>query len=219
MSGSIRLMRWYLGVLASAAVTVGMRRRALDLYREIARLAPGDARAGATLGALLMEQGESAAATDAFLRVLEHNPTYADGWFNLGFIYEQRGQDGDAERCFRRTVELNEHHDRAWYGLALVLIRDERLAEAVEALKRNVALQPFSPYGYYQLGMTYHHLGESGEAWRTYEQLKNFEPKYAATLKRDLDSTRARRLAAAPASGGGTDSPDHSRKEALHPST
>jgi hypothetical protein len=68
--------------------------------------------------------------------------------------------------------------------------------------------------------MTYHHLGESGEAWRTYEQLKTFEPKYAATLKRDLESTRARHKAATPAASGAShESPDFSRKEALHPIT
>jgi len=37
--------------------------------------------------------------------------------------------------------------------------------------------------------MTYHHLGESGEAWRIHEQLKGFEPRFAATLKRDMDNT------------------------------
>jgi tetratricopeptide (TPR) repeat protein len=214
------LLRWYLGVLAAVAVTVGMKKRALELYREIVRLDLADAKAGATLGALLMEQGESAEATAVFERVLEHNPEYADGWFNLGFIHEQREQGAAAERCFRRALKLNEHHDRAWYGLALVLIRADRLPEAVEALKRNVKLQPFSPYGYYQLSMTYHHLGESGEAWRTYEQLKTFEPKYAAALKRDLESTRARHKAAAPATGGASpEPPDFSRKEALHPIT
>jgi hypothetical protein len=68
-------------------------------------------------------------------------------------------------------------------------------------LKKNTELQPFSPYGFYQLGMTYHHLGRSGDAWRTVETLKKFEPRYAATLKRDIENTPARSNApgAAPA--------------------
>ena len=80
--------------------------------------------------------------------------------------------------------------DRAWYGLGLVLIRQGRLQEAIVTLQRNIKLQPFSPYGYYQLGMTYHHLGRSVEAWKMYEKLTQFEPKYAATLKRDLEQTK-----------------------------
>jgi hypothetical protein len=66
-----------------------------------------------------------------------------------------------------------------------------------EALEKNIKLQPFSPYGYYQLAMTQHHLGDSGDAWRTYEQLKNFEPRYAATLKRDIENTSRRKSAPA----------------------
>ncbi len=79
--------------------------------------------------------------------------------------------------------------DRAWYGLGLVLIREGRLDEAIVALRRNIKLQPMSPYGYYQLGMTYHHLGRADEAWKVYEELKGFEPRYAATLKRDIEIT------------------------------
>jgi hypothetical protein len=56
-------------------------------------------------------------------------------------------------------------------------------------MKKNIELQPFSPYGYYQLGMTYHHLGRRDEALRIEEKLRGFEPKFAATLKRDIEQT------------------------------
>jgi tetratricopeptide (TPR) repeat protein len=189
------VLRWWLQLQASLALTFGMKARAIELYRQILAMAPKDGPTAATLGSMLMESGDAAGATDVFLRALEANPDYADGWFNLGYIYEQRENSAEAERCFRRALELNPQHDRAWYGLALVLIRGDRLSEAVAALKENTKLQPFSPYGFYQLGMTYHHLGEAGDAWRVYEQLKLFEPKYAATLKRDLEATAPRHAA------------------------
>ncbi len=191
------LVRWWLGLLASIALTFGMKRRALELYREIAALSPRDPRPGATVGSMQVDLGETEAAIATFEQLLQQHPDYADGWFNLGFIHEQRQDSGAAERCFRRALELKPDHDRAWYGLALVLIRTERLAEAVDALKQNTKLQPFSPFGFYQLGMTYHHLGEAGDAWRTYEQLKLFEPKYAAALKRDLETIKPQHLPAA----------------------
>lgn len=191
------LVCWWLGVLASFALTFNRKRRALSLYQEIAALSPQNPLAGATVGTLQMELGDTAAAVATFERLLQQHPDYADGWFNLGFIHEKQDNVAEAERCFRRALERKPNHDRAWYGLALVLIREERLREAIDALKQNVKLQPMSPYGFYQLGMTYHHLGEAGDAWRTYEQLKLFEPKYAATLKRDLESIKPQRLHAA----------------------
>ena len=37
--------------------------------------------------------------------------------------------------------------------------------------------------------MTYHHLGRSEEAWKMYQELTQFEPKFSPTLKRDLEQT------------------------------
>lgn len=192
------LAKLWLRTTAFSALVIGMKGRALEAYEDLVRLDPSDLVARATVGNMKMERGDRDGAVAAFVDLLQVDPRHADSWFNLGFIHDQRDELAEAERCFRRCLELNDAHDRALYGLALVLIRLERLPEAVEALKKNVKLQPFSPYGYYQLAMTQHHLGDSGDAWRTYEQLKNFEPRYAATLKRDLEQTRPRKPAAGP---------------------
>lgn len=171
------------------ATLLGRKRVALEAYRRLAALNPEDRIAWSTVGNLQMEAGDAAGAARTFEALLAHHPDDAESWFNLGYIYEHGGRIEDAARCFRQAIALKPSIDRAWYGLALVLIRSGRLREAVEALKKNIELQPFSPYGYYQLGMTYHHLGEAGDAWRVYEKLKTFEPKYAATLKRDIENT------------------------------
>jgi tetratricopeptide (TPR) repeat protein len=190
------LTRWWINQRASVAMLLKRSEAAMRCYRELLALNPNDEDARATLGNLLMEAGDAAGASEAFERMVEINPANAEAWFNLGYVYEQRERLDDAERCFRRAVQLRPSIDRAWYGLGLVLIRCGRLREAVEALKKNIALQPFSPYGYYQLAMTHHHLGESAEAWRVHEKLKGFEPRYAATLKRDIENTPPRAVAA-----------------------
>jgi tetratricopeptide (TPR) repeat protein len=191
------LTRLWLSSLASVALLIGAKARALEFYREIVQVDPRDIDARATLGNMLADRGEHAAAIEQFTQLVQAHPEHVDSWFNLGYLYEQRELVTDAERCFRRATALNDMHDRAWYGLALVLIRLDRLAEAIPALKRNIALQPFSPYGYYQLAMTHHHLGAAGDAWRLHEQLKGFEPRYAATLKREMENTAPRAPAAA----------------------
>jgi Flp pilus assembly protein TadD len=90
------------------------------------------------------------------------------------------------------AVALQPALDRAWYGLGLSLIRQDRLEDATGAFERNTRLQPFNPYGWYHLGMTHHHLGRSAEAHRVYQTLRAFEPRYAATLQRDLQTTPRR---------------------------
>src|SRR5215203_900750 len=183
------LQKWWLNLRASLALLIKRDDLAVDLYRTILRIDPNDEFAHAVLGNLYAKRGDRTAAINEFEQLVARHPKNADGWFNLGFIYDQSDDLADAERCFRMALELNPALDRACYGLGLVLIRQNRLDEAIVALKRNIKLQHFSPYGYYQLGMTYHHLGRSTEAWQMYEKLSQFEPKYAATLKRDLEQT------------------------------
>lgn len=183
------LAKWWLYRRAHAALLFKRDPRAIEVFREVLRIDPADPYARSVLGNLYAKAGDQTAAIHEFRALVARHPQHADGWFNLGFIHDQRDDLAEAERCFRRAVELSPSLDRAWYGLGLVLIRQGRLNEAVAALKRNIKLQHFSPYGYYQLSMTYHHLGRSEEAWKVHHELTQFEPKYAATLKRDLEQT------------------------------
>jgi tetratricopeptide (TPR) repeat protein len=189
MSISSLTTRWWLMLKASAAITMKRHQDAIDAYRQILALRPDDKEARAVIGNLYAEAGDLASAVKEFERLVQLDPTQADAWFNLGFLHDKRDELAAAERCFRKAVELRPTLDRAWYGLGLVLVRDGRLEVAIEAFERNVKLQPHSPYGYYQLAMTHHHLGQSAEAWQVHRQLSEFEPKFAATLKRDLEQT------------------------------
>lgn len=209
------LERQWLATQASLAVLLGLKARAQELYGRIVARNPGDRIARATLGNMLMEQGQSEAAIEQFEALLRVHPEDADNWFNLGFIQEKCDRVDAAEQSFRRAVTLNAKQDRAWYGLGLVLIRQGRLREAVAALKKNTELQPFSPYGFYQLAMTYHHLGEDAEAWRLQRHLQGFEPKFAAGLKRDLEQTPAQSRHAEAASSAPVLTPSPAATHAL----
>ena len=188
MNGLARwLARSWLQTQVSVAVLLGRKRRSIELMQDVLCLDPDRAATRNALANLLFETGDAAGAVEQFVRLLERWPDDADAWFNLGFIHESRDDLANAERCFRRALELNPKIDRAWYGLGLTLIRVGRLTEAIDAFRKNIALQPFSPYGFYQLAMTYHHLGRDGEAMQVHAELAKFEPKYAATLKRDIE--------------------------------
>jgi tetratricopeptide (TPR) repeat protein len=184
--------RWRLGTIAYFAVLFNRTAAAIGAYHQLVNLAPRDRKLRSALGNLYAESGDLDGAVREFEDLVALAPSVADAWFNLGFLHDKREELEPAERCFRRAIDLKPTLDRAWYGLGLVLIRSGRLEEAIDALRRNIKLQPYSPYGYYQLGMTYHHLGRSDEAWKVYEQLAGFEPKYSATLKRDLQNTQPR---------------------------
>lgn len=181
--------RWWHGSIAAVGILFGAKRHALNRYLAILESDPNSAVAWATVGNLLMELGERDAALDAFRQLVARHPRNAEAWFNLGYILEQGDDLADAEKSFRHAVDFKPSIDRAWYGLGLVLVRAGRLQEAVPVFRKTIELQHFSPYGYYQLGMTLHHLGQPAEARRIVDELRKFEPRYAATLERDISQT------------------------------
>lgn len=183
------LVRFWLNSQAYVALLFGRKAVACELFQQMVRLNPDDAVALSSLSNLRMEAGDSAGALSALTDLVRRRPTDANAWFNMGYVHEKRDELFDAERCMREATRLNPRHDRGWYGLALVLIRKGALLEAVPALEQNIALQPLSPYGFYQLGMTFHHLGRAEQAQRMVDRLRQFEPKYAATLERDIRQT------------------------------
>ena len=189
---SALLSKWWMSGLAATAIVLGRKRRALELYERIVELVPRDSDARSTVGNLKMELGDRRGAIDAFEELLARDARNAGAWFNLGYLYDHGEENAQAERCFKAAVEFDAKLDRAWYGLGLVLIREGRLHEAIAALKRTTKLQPFSPYGFYQLAMTHWHLGESENAWSIQRELSRFEPRFAATLKRDLEHAAPR---------------------------
>jgi tetratricopeptide (TPR) repeat protein len=192
---SRKLAIWWLHRRANTALIFKRPAAAIDAYREMLAVDPDCALAALMMGNLLADAGDVRGARTVLEKLVQRQPDHADAWFNLGFLHDKADELAEAERCFRRAVQLKPTIDRAWYGLGLVLIRAGRLEEAVDALKQNIKLQPFNPYGYYQLGMTYHHLGRSAEAWKVHQQLTGFEPKFSATLKRDLEQTPPRTAA------------------------
>ena len=76
--------------------------------------------------------------------------------------------------------------DQAWYGLALALIEQGRLHEARDVLKKTTILQPMAPHGWYRLGQVELALGAPEKALQVVDRLRQFEPKVAAQLKRDI---------------------------------
>ncbi|MFN7849805.1 MAG: tetratricopeptide repeat protein [Burkholderiales bacterium] len=171
---------------AKTALFFGRQVRARDLYQALVQQFPADIHARICLGNLAAKTGDMSHAMAQFEAVVAIRPQDADTLFNLGYLHEQLQQYEMAQGYFEQAIAINSNHDRAWYGLGLARIRAGQLKSAIEALKENTRIQPMSPYGWYQLAMTYHHLGESSEAGKILKHLKNFEPKFAAQLERDL---------------------------------
>lgn len=129
---------------------------------------------------------ESIASLQQLTRLPGPPAQQAAAWFNLGYVLRQKGLHEDACAAFEIAVGHSPGMDQAWYGLALALIQQGKLHEARRALKKTTTLQPMAPHGWYRLALVELALGAPEKALQVLDHLRQFEPKVAAQLKRDM---------------------------------
>lgn len=82
-------------------------------------------------------------ALDAFGRLIEYCPDYAEGYNQRAFVYFLNGEFERALPDLHRVVEIEPRHVGALTGLGLTLTALGREAEAQDWLRRAVALNPW----------------------------------------------------------------------------
>jgi tetratricopeptide (TPR) repeat protein len=90
----------------------------------------------------LLLQGDLKGAGRAFEKVIELEPTYADGWVNVARAKVMEGNTEAAKPYLARALELNPRLASAHYFTGLALKADGKYAEAYESFARASALYP-----------------------------------------------------------------------------
>ena len=94
------------------------------------------------LGAAQYEMGDFKNACDAFKKVTQLAPEYADGHNNLGNVFRSTNQLKQAENCYRTAIRLKSNYPEAFNSLGLVVAEGGRLEEAIAAYDAAFDLRP-----------------------------------------------------------------------------
>lgn len=184
-----RLRYFLLKTLAMAELALGHLPGALAAFDRMLLLCPLDRHALASRAHALARLGRLDESIGSQLQLvrLDGSPAQlAAAWFNLGYVLQQAGRYEEAQPAFEQATAHDPGMDRAWYGLALVLMRQRQFHAARRALEKNTALQPLSPHGWYRLAEVGMALGEPEQARQALDHLRQFEPRVAAQLQRDM---------------------------------
>lgn len=190
-----RVLYLFLKGQALVLLALGQRLGALSRFDRMLGLLPMDRYALASRAHVLVQLNrldDSIASLQQLTGLSGPQAQQAAAWFNLGYVLQQAGRHAQARPAFENAIEHQPGMDRAWYGLALALIHQRQFHAAKQALKKNTALQPLSPYGWYRLTEVHLALGEPEKARKAMAHLRQFEPRVAARLARDIglgDST------------------------------
>jgi tetratricopeptide (TPR) repeat protein len=93
-------------------------------------------------GMRYMENGQLGAAVDAFTRVIERQPDFAEGWNKRATVYFLIGDFDQSLADCDETLKRNPDHFGALSGCGMIYAQREELERAVEYFERALAVNP-----------------------------------------------------------------------------
>jgi tetratricopeptide (TPR) repeat protein len=165
--------------LAEACRAVGDYDRAAASAREALRLKPDFADPANTLGLLLLEQNQPAAAIEQFELALTLKPNFALTCNNLGNAHRLQGDIDQALACFQKALDIDPHLAEAHSNLGQLLLEENQPHKALLHCREAVRLRPNSAEAHSNLGNVLRELGRLDEAKQCYTQALHLNPRLA----------------------------------------
>jgi len=94
------------------------------------------------LGAARKGLGKTFEASEAFKKVTELNPNYADGHSNLGVILKEQGKLNEAIESFNKALSLKPDYAEAYNNMGNTLKDQGKLDEAITSYNKALSLKP-----------------------------------------------------------------------------
>jgi arylsulfatase A-like enzyme/Flp pilus assembly protein TadD len=157
---------------ATALMATGRSHDAVELLRE--GLHHGDSPdLLAKLGSALRDDGNLAAAADAYGRARRAGNENPDVMNELAVVYARLGRVDEARALFKQLIDRDPKASTTWFNLGLFELQNRRPSEAVTAFQRAVALDPSYGDAWNALGSALVSVDTAGAigAWQHAEPL------------------------------------------------
>jgi tetratricopeptide (TPR) repeat protein len=96
-------------------------------------------------GMRFMEEGRLGLAVDAFTRVIERQPAFAEGWNKRATVYFLMGDFDQSLKDCDETLQRNPNHFGALSGCGAIYAQRQELDRAEEFLERALEINPNMP--------------------------------------------------------------------------
>ncbi len=124
----------------------------------------------------LLDAQQYQASVDAFKKVAELRPDYADAWTNMAVVEIPWERYDDAKAHLAKALSLLPGDPRALYYRALVERNAGDVTGAITDLEAMLAKYPRSRDGLRELGFSYYQQHDYKDARETYERLQVVDP-------------------------------------------
>ena len=131
------------------------------------------------LGAANKRLGRVQAASEAFKKVTELNPAYADGFNNLGVTLQEQGKLEEAIASLYKALSLKPDYADAYNNMGNALKDQGKLEEAIASFNKALSLKPDYAVAYYNMGNALKDQGKLEEAIASFNKALSLKPDYA----------------------------------------
>jgi type IV pilus biogenesis/stability protein PilW len=127
-------------------------------------------------GVDLYHQRDYAKAIQAYQKVIELDPGYAEAHNNLGIIYQEAGDFERALSSYQKAIEINPKYEKALNNLGVLLYLKGRYEESIQAFQKALALNANNIESHINLGILFKKQGQVDQAIESYHRALAINP-------------------------------------------
>ena len=110
------------------------------------------------LGVIHTELKNYTLARDLFIKVVNLNPKYNDGFYNLANIYNKLGEEDNAIKNYEKVIELDKSYYKAYNNLGNIFRKRNLNKKALEYYILTLTINPNYIRGFYNLAGVLQHF-------------------------------------------------------------
>jgi tetratricopeptide (TPR) repeat protein len=133
------------------------------------------------LGAANKGLGRTVAALNAFKRVTELNPNYAEGHNNMGVALKDQGKFEEAIAAYNQASVIKPDYAEPYYNKGKIFHEQKNVEQAIGAYNKAIEIKADYVDAYYNKGIALHEQGKLEEAVITYNQALAIKPDHGKT--------------------------------------
>jgi type IV pilus biogenesis/stability protein PilW len=121
-------------------------------------------------------QRDYAKAIQAYQKVIEIDPGYAEAYNNLGIIYQEAGDLDRALSSYQKAIEVNPKSEKALNNLGVLLYLKGRYEESIQAFQKALTLNANNIESHINLGILFKKQGQMNQAIESYHRALSINP-------------------------------------------
>jgi len=129
-------------------------------------------------GVDLTHRRDYAKAIQAYRKVIELDPGYAEAYNNLGIIYQETGDSDRALSAYQKAIETNPRYEKAFNNLGVLLYLKGRYEESMQGFQKALTINTDNIETHINLGTLFKKQGRVDQAIASYHRALAINPLY-----------------------------------------